>query len=207
MRPRSAKRRDTRYHPHDQRLRASSAFFDVRRPRRAAGPFLCVSSGVRWPPEVTGPSSHLSAVPRDGPGAGSVLSETSACFWVDSLHVAAGPLAPRSHVQLSCPAHQAGEALDGACESLSPVSPVRPKYCRAVRRADRCDVSSPFGLTRPLRPRFGMSIRRPSFATLRLDLKTATAVLGFLPLVAARPFLARQESLARPSSTALRPFG
>ncbi len=33
-------------------------------------------------------------------------------------------------------------------------------------------------------------------AALRLDPKTATAVLGFLPLFAARPFLARQESLA-----------
>ena len=41
-----------------------------------------------------------------------------------------------------------------------------------------------------------MSIRRPAFAALLLDLKTATAVLGFLPLAAARPFLARQESLA-----------
>ena len=35
---------------------------------------------------------------------------------------------------------------------------------------------------------------RRRFASL--DLKTATAVLSFLPLGAARPFLARQESLA-----------
>lgn len=70
------------------------------------------------------------------------------------------------------------------------------EHCRVVWRAARYCLSSSFGLTRPLRPRFGMSIRRPAFAALLLDLKTATAVLGFLPLAAARPFLARQESLA-----------
>ncbi|MER9243937.1 hypothetical protein NKI47_34440, partial [Mesorhizobium sp. M0633] len=47
---------------------------------------------------------------------------------------------------------------------------------------------------------------KTAFAALSLDRLPATTSLRFLPLAAARPFLAIQESLASPSSTSFQPL-
>ena len=69
-------------------------------------------------------------------------------------------------------------------------------------------VPRPFLLAHPRRPRLGMSDRRASSLKRRLALTPATAGYDFLPLVAARPFLA-QARKSCPGCPLLRagPFG
>ena len=68
-------------------------------------------------------------------------------------------------------------------------------------------VPQPFLLARPRRPRLGMSDRRASSLKRRLALTPATAGYDFLPLAAARPFLAQNKKVAPwLPSTACRPL-
>lgn len=102
------------------------------------------------------------------------------------------------------------------------VALVRPKPCLmcakcshfdaaaaavVVSCAGRCDVSPSFGLTRPMRPRFGMSNRRPS------SLRSVSISRPQRPFSAFFPWSLRAHSSRSkkaspwPPSTALRPFG
>jgi hypothetical protein len=73
---------------------------------------------------------------------------------------------------------------------------------------DRSSCSRPFLLAHPRRPRLGMSDRRASSLKRRLVLTPATAGYDFLPLAAARPFLAQDKKVVPwLPSTACRPFG
>ena len=79
--------------------------------------------------------------------------------------------------------------------------------CRSGWCAGRSVVSPSFGLTRPLRPRFGLSDRRPS------SLRSASISSPQRPFSAFFPWSLRAHSSRDkkaspwPSSTALRPFG
>lgn len=98
----------------------------------------------------------------------------------------------------------AGEAFSGACAVLFHRARDRR---HAVRRACRSVVSPSFGLTRPMRPRFGMSNRRPS------SLRSVSLSRPQRPFSAFFPWPLRAHSSRDkkaspwPPSTALRPFG
>ncbi len=84
---------------------------------------------------------------------------------------------------------------------------IREIRCLMSGHLDRRRVTRPVFETRPWRPRFGVSDRRPSSLALRLALIPATAGLDFLPLPASPPFLAEDKKVASwLPSTACRPL-
>lgn len=178
-------------------------FSKSRRPRLTAGPFLRASSCVCRRPEMGEPSVLPRSVCKMSRARVGWLSEMSAGPRGSVCSRRRNPEHRDRAARVSCRNLRTGENLRGACESVlsaCPAGAVRYE-CRSL------NVPSSFGLTRPLRPRFGMSNRRPS------SLRSVSISRPQRPFSAFFPWSLRAHSSRAkkaspwPSSTALRPFG
>ena len=179
-------------------------FSETRRPRLAAGPLACIV--MRRPATGDGGRCCLQTEPcrRDGPARVARLSEMSAYPCVDGLPaateacgIAIGVVAPGVVA--------AGPGKPSAVHTR--VSSSCPDRRHAVRRACRSVVSPSFGLTRPMRPRFGMSNRRPSslrFASISRPQRPCSA---FFPWSLRAHSSRFKKASPWPPSTAWRPCG
>ncbi len=175
---------------------------------------------------------HAHLLPRDGPVSRAVSLHASAANRDLTIrpstlplnllaHCRAPPVAPRTVVVASVGLDWSG-APSRACESARAglvrvdrdtglerieVLALREMRCPMSGHLGRRSVTRPVFETRPWRPRFGMSDRRPSSLALRLALIPATAGLDFLPLPASPSFLAEDKKVAPwLPSTACRPL-
>ena len=82
-----------------------------------------------------------------------------------------------------------------------------PCRCRAVWRVCRSVISPSFGLTRPMRPRFGMSNRRPSSLRSASIPRPQRPCSAFFPCSLRAHSSRDKKALPWPPSTAWRPFG
>ena len=142
---------------------------------------------------------------RDGPERVAWLSGMSVYPCVDGLPAAAdGWCIAIGVVVVPVVVTGAEESFRGACVGLFHRAWDRR---HAVWRACRSVVSPSFGLTRPMRPRFGMSNRRPSslrFASISRPQRPCSAFFPW-PL---RAHSSRDKKASPwPPSTAWRPFG
>lgn len=94
--------------------------------------------------------------------------------------------------------------LPGRCESLSQT---RLNRRHAVWRACRSFVSPSFGLSRPMRPRFGMSNRRPSSLRSASITRPQRPFSAFFPWPLCAHSSRDKKASPWPPSTAWRPFG
>lgn len=168
---------------------------------------LLASIVMRRPATGDGGRCCLQTEPcrRDGPARVARLSEMSAYPCVDGLPaatescgIAIGVVAP-------------GVVAGGGRENFQRC--IRGSLHRArdrrhvVRRACRTVVSPSFGLTRPMRPRFGMSNRRPSslrFASISSPQRPCSA---FFPWSLRAHSSRFKKASPWPPSTAWRPCG
>ena len=181
-----------------------SPFSETRRPRLAAGP-SCVhryaKAGDRgWrsllPPDRAMPARWAGAGRQAVRNVGLSLRRRSSCG-TESCGIAIGVVAPglvaggRENLQRCIRG-----SLHGARDRR-----------QAVRRACRSVVSPSFGLTRPMRPRFGMSNRRPSslrFASISRPQRPCSA---FFPWSLRAHSSRFKKASPWPPSTAWRPCG
>lgn len=80
-------------------------------------------------------------------------------------------------------------------------------HCRAARLACRSVGSSSFGLSRPVRPRFGMSNRRPSSLRSASIKKPQRPFSAFFPWSLCAHSSRDKKASHWPPSTAWRPYG
>jgi hypothetical protein len=145
------------------------------------------------------------AMPARWAGAGRLVSGMSVCPCVDGLPGAAEGWCIASGVVVA-PVVVAGPGKSSAVHAR--VSSSCPRDGRhPVWRACRSVVSPSFGLTRPMRPRFGMSNRRPSslrFASISRPQRPCSA---FFPWSLRAHSSRDKKALLWPPSTAWRPCG
>ena len=144
-------------------------------------------------------------MPARWPARVAWLSEKSACPCVDVLLAAAEAWCTAIGVGAT-PVVVAGawETFSGACAGL--FSRARDRR-NAVWRACRSVVSPSVGLTRPMRPRFGMSNRRPSSLRSVSLSKPQRPFSAFFPWPLRAHSSRDKKASPWPPSTALRPFG
>ena len=181
-----------------------SPFSEIRRPRLAAGP-SCVhryaKAGDRGWRSLLPPDR---AMPARWAGAGRQAVRNVGLSCADAFPAAPSLVALQSASWPLAWSRRGRENLQRCIRgSLHRARDRR----HAVRRACRSVVSPSFGLTRPMRPRFGMSNRRPSslrFASISRPQRPCSA---FFPWSLRAHSSRFKKASPWPPSTAWRPCG